>query len=65
MLPVGEIDTKRHSIIKADATNLPYEDETFHAIVTDPPYGLAFMGKSWDGGEVDVVETECVPDELL
>jgi len=19
-----------------------------HAIVTDPPYGLAFMGRSWD-----------------
>ncbi|MBM4027865.1 MAG: site-specific DNA-methyltransferase [Planctomycetes bacterium] len=24
--------------------------ETFHACVTDPPYGLAFMGKEWDHG---------------
>jgi len=23
-------------------------DNTFHAIVTDPPYGLSFMGKAWD-----------------
>ena len=23
-------------------------DESVHAIVTDPPYGLAFMGKKWD-----------------
>jgi len=22
-----------------------------HAVVTDPPYGLAFMGKSWDDFE--------------
>jgi hypothetical protein len=24
------------------------EDNSVHAIVTDPPYGLAFMGKRWD-----------------
>ena len=23
-------------------------DNSVHAVVTDPPYGLAFMGKSWD-----------------
>lgn len=23
--------------------------ERFHAVVTDPPYGLEFMGKEWDG----------------
>ena len=22
--------------------------DSFHAIVTDPPYGLEFMGKEWD-----------------
>lgn len=27
-----------------------YEPETFHAGVTDPPYGLGFMGKGWDHG---------------
>ena len=86
MLPVEEIDIEPHSIIEADALDLPYEDESFHAIVTDPPYflgenltidtvellekggskkGSGFMGKSWDGGEVEVVETESVPKELL
>lgn len=24
--------------------------DSFHSIVTDPPYGLAFMGKHWDHG---------------
>jgi site-specific DNA-methyltransferase (adenine-specific) len=28
------------------------EPETFDAIVTDPPYGLAFMGKAWDHGAI-------------
>lgn len=23
-------------------------DESFHAVVTDPPYGISFMGKQWD-----------------
>jgi len=23
-------------------------DNTFHAVLTDPPYGLSFMGKHWD-----------------
>lgn len=27
-----------------------FEDDTFDAIVTDPPYGLEFMGKGWDHG---------------
>lgn len=25
-----------------------FEDNYFHSVVTDPPYGLAFMGKKWD-----------------
>jgi len=25
-------------------------DESIHSIVTDPPYGLSFMGKEWDHG---------------
>lgn len=27
------------------------EEDSVHAVVTDPPYGLAFMGKSWDDFE--------------
>lgn len=26
------------------------EPDSIDAIVTDPPYGLSFMGKSWDHG---------------
>ena len=25
-----------------------FPDNYFHSIVTDPPYGLKFMGKKWD-----------------
>lgn len=25
-----------------------YSGDKFHAVISDPPYGLAFMGKSWD-----------------
>jgi site-specific DNA-methyltransferase (adenine-specific) len=31
-----------------------YPDNHFHAVVTDPPYGLKFMGKKWDHGVPDV-----------
>ena len=31
---------------------LPTLDEcSVHAVVTDPPYGLGFMGKDWDGAD--------------
>jgi site-specific DNA-methyltransferase (adenine-specific) len=59
MLPVGEIDIEPHSIIQSDATELPYGDESFHAIVTDPPYGLAFMGKNWDQFEPKEYQEFC------
>lgn len=26
-------------------------DESVHAVVTDPPYGLEFMGRDWDGAD--------------
>jgi DNA modification methylase len=37
------------------------EPEQFHAVVTDPPYGLEFMGKQWDApwkanGKVEVCD---------
>ena len=25
-----------------------FPDNYFHSVVTDPPYGLSFMGKKWD-----------------
>jgi DNA modification methylase len=27
--------------------------ESIDAIVTDPPYGIGFMGKAWDGVEIE------------
>lgn len=32
--------------------------ESIHAVVTDPPYGLSFMGKDWDHGVVRAVAGE-------
>lgn len=37
-------------LIRADARAIPLRDKTVDAIVTDPPYGLKFMGKEWDHG---------------
>jgi site-specific DNA-methyltransferase (adenine-specific) len=40
------------SVILGDCREVlkPYPDNTFDSIVTDPPYGLSFMGKEWDRG---------------
>src|SRR5690606_29645515 len=35
-----------HGVSIAEMRNLP--DSSIDAIVTDPPYGLGFMGKAWD-----------------
>lgn len=35
-------------IIHGDALHVPLADCSVDAIVTDPPYGLEFMGKEWD-----------------
>lgn len=35
-------------ILRGDAASLPMADESVDAIVTDPPYGLEFMGREWD-----------------
>lgn len=37
-----------------------YGDNTFHSCVTDPPYGLKFMGKKWDYSVPSVKEWESV-----
>lgn len=43
------------TVIVGDATAIPLADESVDAVVTDPPYGLSFMGKRWD---YDVPDTE-------
>jgi hypothetical protein len=37
-----------------DAKSLPYPDNHFDCLVTDPPYGYGFMGKDWDKAVVGV-----------
>ena len=35
-------------ILNGDSSALPLADGSVDCVVTDPPYGLAFMGKDWD-----------------
>jgi len=35
------------------------DSESVHAVVTDPPYGLAFMGRSWDDFEPKEYQEWC------
>jgi len=35
-------------IIHGDATKIPLADNSVDTCITDPPYGLGFMGKEWD-----------------
>ncbi len=37
-------------LIQANALSIPLAGESVDAIITDPPYGLSFMGKEWDRG---------------
>ena len=52
-----------YKIIQGDniATLKTYPDYHFDSIVTDPPYGIAFLGKDWDNntGAVETWE-ECL-----
>jgi DNA modification methylase len=43
---------EQFKIINGDSLEIlkQYPDEYFDSIVTDPPYGLEFMGKEWDKG---------------
>jgi hypothetical protein len=36
------------TIHHAEAESIPYPDDHFDGLVTDPPYGYGFMGKDWD-----------------
>jgi len=46
-----EDSTKRWGLIEADALALlaKLPENSIDAIVTDPPYGIAFHGEAWDG----------------
>ena len=39
-------------IIHGDATKIPLADNSIDTCITDPPYGLGFMGKRWDSSGV-------------
>lgn len=38
-------------------------DNSVDAVVTDPPYGIRFMGKAWDGADIERVHRISSPDE--
>ena len=38
----------------AEAGSIPYSDNHFDGLFTDPPYGYGFMGKDWDKAVVGV-----------
>lgn len=58
-------------LIRGDMTQpLPFADRVFTAVLTDPPYGLQFMGKRWDHGVPDAetwreVWRVCKPGAVL
>ena len=41
-------------IHQGDAGCIPYPDNHFDGLFTDPPYGYGFMGKDWDKAVVGV-----------
>lgn len=47
-------------IIQGDVLEVTkgFEDNTFDAMLTDPPYGLSFMGKGWDTFKPSHLEKE-------
>jgi DNA modification methylase len=59
MAGVNEMDTNR--IITADCMDVLADlpAESVHACVTDPPYGLAFMGRDWDDFEPKEYQEWC------
>lgn len=48
--PYWQSECGRAAIYVGDCANVmdQLERDQFHAIVTDPPYGLEFMGREWD-----------------
>lgn len=52
MLGNSKLEIMNYKIINDDCLNgmKTFNDNHFHSSVTDPPYGLNFMGKNWDHG---------------
>ncbi|MCU1752191.1 DNA-methyltransferase [Pseudomonas sp. 6D_7.1_Bac1] len=47
--------TPSHQILVGDCLELMRQmpDNSVDSVVTDPPYGIRFMGKSWDGQDIE------------
>ena len=41
-----------------------YEDASIGAVISDPPYHISFMGKSWDAGEAGIAFSADLWDEV-
>jgi site-specific DNA-methyltransferase (adenine-specific) len=52
----GEVNMKVNKIIQGDCVEVmkTFPDNYVTTIITDPPYGLAFMGKEWDDFGTDL-----------
>lgn len=50
MFDVSSLEVSRFVNLSGDMLKVikTIPDASIHSVVTDPPYGLAFMGKSWD-----------------
>src|SRR3990167_8473910 len=44
----GSSESVSLMLIRGDACRIPLRDGCMDACVTDPPYGIGFMGKEWD-----------------
>ena len=47
-----DVEKKKYGVVNADCLEAMKKmpDNCVDAVVTDPPYGLSFMGKNWDHG---------------
>lgn len=58
---MSEDDSEQNAIVTGDAldTLATLEKESVHAVVTDPPYGLAFMDREWDRFSAEEYQDWC------
>jgi len=48
--PSTKLKSEKFSLFQGDCLQVmgKFPDNSFDSIVTDPPYGISFMGKKWD-----------------
>ncbi len=63
---ISKVNMQVNDIICGDNMEVMagFANDTYATIITDPPYGLGFMGKKWDTFKPDVVSEEKKRDKL-